>query len=60
MEEKLFVTVENVRKENGTLIMETIDPSRDSDLVSGEDGLQRRDSMMTDEQENVTELHNSA
>jgi len=60
MEEKLFVTVENVRKENGTLVMETIDPSRDSDLVSGEDGLQRRDSMMTDEQEDVTELHNSA
>jgi hypothetical protein len=49
-------TVENVTREDGVLVMETIDPREKTDLVRTEDGLARRAEFMTTEQEVIEQL----
>lgn len=49
-------TVETVKKEDGTLVFETIDPREETNIVSTTNGLKRKANFMTDQQERTREL----
>jgi hypothetical protein len=49
-------TVETVTREDGVLVLKTIDPREKTDLVQTTDGLARRAEFMTTEQEVIEEL----
>jgi hypothetical protein len=53
-------TVENIRTEDGTLVLETIDPNQETNLVSTDrSGLKMKGDLLTEQQEEMRFLEES-
>jgi hypothetical protein len=55
-EDGFIPTIENVRHEEGTLVLETIDPREKTNIVSTDEGLKRKAHFLTDEQKTAEKL----